>query len=75
MNVLPALQDGASTAAFPSPIEGSGTTWFDWTLGHRARRAQRLSIPALQDGAARRFLVSVLGTKHAAATLDANVRR
>ena len=26
VDVLPALQDGASTAVFPSPIEGSGTT-------------------------------------------------
>ena len=27
MDVLPALKDGASTAVFPSPIEGSGSTW------------------------------------------------
>jgi hypothetical protein len=27
VDVLPALKDGASTAAFPSPIESSGTTW------------------------------------------------
>ena len=27
VDVLPALKDGASTAVFPSPIEGSGTTW------------------------------------------------
>ena len=26
VDVLPALQDGASTAVFPSPIEGEGTT-------------------------------------------------
>jgi hypothetical protein len=27
VDVLPALKDGASTAVFPSPIEGSGSTW------------------------------------------------
>ena len=26
VDVLPALKDGASTAVFPSPIEGSGST-------------------------------------------------
>ena len=37
--------------------------------------AKIYAIPALKDGASRRFLVRVLGTKHAAATLDAQVRR
>jgi IS1 family transposase len=27
VDVLPALKDGASTAVFPTPIEGSGSTW------------------------------------------------
>jgi hypothetical protein len=27
VDVLPAVNDGASTAVFPSPIEGSGSTW------------------------------------------------
>ena len=39
-----------------APLRAREPPGSDWSLGHRARRAQRLSLPAVNDGASRRFV-------------------
>src|SRR5688572_18472706 len=62
VDVLPALKDGASTAVFPSPIEGSGSTWVGlvaWASSPARPtpihpRRERRGLPALfGDGSTR----------------------
>jgi hypothetical protein len=61
MDVLPGMNAGVSIFATPSPIEGSRVAEEDVGRLGIELGAQRLSIPAVNDEASRRFLVKKPG--------------